>query len=153
MNTFLELVQEKFNFLIIEYGFHFVSFNRDSLNFGNSLIRLESDEVGINIILDRSQISIHIGQLSKPDDDWFDFVDLLQYFAPKIKTPYIYPENLIGNERINFQMDRLSQLIKQYCAPIINGDFSMAKKIQKIKLNRIKEMIKEMKKQYPQFKN
>jgi hypothetical protein len=60
---------------------------------------------------------------------------------------------LIVNEMINFQMDRLSQLIKQYCAPIINGDFSMAKKIQKIKLNRIKEMIKEMKKQYPQFKN
>jgi hypothetical protein len=127
---FISLVTHQFRFLVDEFGFHAKKARTDQKNFGNSLIRFETSTIGINVVLDRGQVFIYLGQLSMPEDEWFDICDVISYFAPQIENVYLFPENLSGDASITFQVERLSDLVKTYCTTILKGDFSMERDIR-----------------------
>jgi hypothetical protein len=153
MIDFLSIVTVHLNILISDYEYKVKLFQTDPKNFGNSLVKLESPKVGINVTLDRGQVFIFLGSLNKPEDEWFDICDVINYYAPFLETVYVFPENLVGEESINFQVNRLADLTITFCKPILFGDFSKEEYIRAIKAKRVETFKKEMKKRFPQFKN
>lgn len=109
--------------------------------------------MGVKIVLDRGQLFIYVGKLTKVDRDWFDIEDVVKYFAPNIEPVYIFPEDLIGQANILFQARRLSSLLKMYCTSLLQGDFSMEKDIRNIQLKRVEHFKEEMRNRFPQLKN
>ncbi len=150
---FKNLVSNHFRFLIEEFGYHINKYVTDPENFGNSIVRFESSSAGINIVLDRGQVFVAIGPLTSQEVEWFDICDVIPYFAPQIEAVYLFPEDLSGEASISFQLERLSNLIKSYCSPILQGDFLMEREIRDNQTKRAKKFKEEIKKRYPDLKN
>lgn len=153
MDEFINLLIKQFRFLVDELGFEIIMSKYDQEYFGDSLILLKSQKVGVKIVLDRGQLFIYVGKLTKVDRDWFDIEDVVKYFAPNIEPVYIFPEDLIGQANILFQARRLSSLLKMYCTSLLQGDFSMEKDIRNIQLKRVEHFKEEMRNRFPQLKN
>lgn len=149
MNEYINLLTNQFRFLVDELGFNISTAKFEPENFGNCIIRLETSKVGVNIVLDRGQLFIYIGQRTKVEDEWFDIRDVIKYFAPHIEPVYIFPEELTGQANILFQARRLADLIKTYCTPLLQGDFSMENDIRNIQLKRVEIFEDEMRNRYP----
>jgi hypothetical protein len=138
--------------LIKDYGFSIARERYDPNMMGNAQVIFESTLIGIDIVLDRSQVLIAIGSLAKPRREWFEFSDVLHYFTPDL-TAYIFPnvpKDFPNYESsVDAQVSRLAKLMSQYCAPILNGDLSIANKVKEIESKRVSEMLESLQRRKP----
>lgn len=123
--SFIRLVEKHFEYLIDEYGFDIAETRHSPENFGNGLVRFQSSEVNITIILDRGQILIDLGPRSVAPNQCFDLRAVVMFLEPQITEPiYLFPDNTNGNESREWHITRLARLLRQYCAQILEGRFS-----------------------------
>lgn len=138
-----DLITQYFDYLVNEYGFHIERKEFAPETMGNAIVVFKSSVVGIEIVLDRDFVSICMGDQADPRRQWFEFTDILKYFAPSIEKAYIFPEKTSGNtwdEIVNSQMSRLAKVLRQYCEPFIKGDLSGKEQIKRIEEERTAEL-------------
>jgi hypothetical protein len=140
--TNISLIKENFQFLIQEYQFYIDRERYSPEVMGNAVVVYKSANTAIQVVVDRSQALLKVGHSSWPERDWFEFSDVMHYFAPHIKPVYSFQnENPSERPDVEGQLKKLVVMLKQYCAPILNGDFSMYKEIREIETKRVSEML------------
>jgi len=117
MYPFPNAINNYFGFLN-EYGFSILE--KEEINtsaMGNGYYRFMSETTGIEIALDRGQVLMVIGKSQQDRKDWLEWSIILEAYAPDIKA-YDFEID------IDSQVRRISELLKQYCAKLLEGDFS-----------------------------
>lgn len=150
---FADTLVQHFRFLTDEFGYRITKIETDPKNFGNCLVQFESPSAGVDVILDRGQVFVTIGPLTTPEEEWFDICDVSPYFAPQMEAVYLFPEAVSSEVSLSYQLDRLSNLMKSYCSPILQGDFRMEREIRNHQTKRAEKLKDEMKSRYPHLKN
>lgn len=142
-----ELIKKAFMFLIDEYGYTVESEIYSPEIMGNSVVIYNSQSTGIKVVVDRSQVLINIGELSLPEKEWLEFGDVIKYFNPEINEAYDFSRGSLDNQAyIESQAKRLALLLRQYCDPLLRGDFSMQNRIKEIEKDRVTKMFEHFKK-------
>jgi hypothetical protein len=136
------LVRQHFRYLTDEYGF---SITRDDYfpeHMGNADMLFVSPQTGVEIVLDRGQVLINIGPIIQARKEWFEFSDVVHYFAPEIEPVYIFSEDASSYQAaIESQVARLAQLMRQYCEPLLKGDLSTQNSIREIEGTRVAKLM------------
>ena len=117
MYPFPNAINNYFGFLN-DYGFSILE--KEEINtsaMGNGYYRFMSETTGIEIALDRGQVLMVIGKSQQDRKDWLEWSIILEAYAPDIKA-YDFEID------IDSQVRRISELLKQYCAKLLEGDFS-----------------------------
>jgi hypothetical protein len=63
-----------------------------------------------------------------------------------LENVYIFPEKTVDStweDVIDEQLNRLSLILRQYCDPLLKGDFEMKEEIRKIEKQRTDEMLEK----------
>jgi hypothetical protein len=149
-----DLIIQYFNYLIKEFDFNIEKKEFDPNMMGNAYVIFRSARVEIEIVIDRDQVLISLGDRKKSREKWFNYSDVLKLFAPS-EVAYSDLEDLFNEKRANHisnadtwdevievQLDRLAVMLRRYCEPILKGDFSMKKDIKQIEEKRVSEMLK-----------
>ncbi len=129
--VFAEQVKERFRYLIDDHGFSVVDERYDPEAFGNSLVDFQSSNTVIRVLLDRGQVLIDIGPCPRSPDYWFGLASVVEFLAPEADEPaYIFPETWDSYyDKIDWQVVRLARVLRQYCAPVLRGEFSRWKEM------------------------
>jgi hypothetical protein len=88
-------------------------------SFGNGYFVFVSSAVGLEIVLDRGQVLMKIGKVPQDRKDWIEWSIILTAYTPNTQA---YDFNL----DIDSQVKRISELLKQYCLELLNGNFNDA---------------------------
>jgi hypothetical protein len=118
------MIFRNFDYLIRDHDFHIIRKEFAPQAMGNAVVVFESARYVIEIAVDRNQALIRIRNRSGSGGEWFEFTDVLKYFAPHIEGPYLFPEKTPGStwdELLEAQLARLSAILRQYCGPLLNG--------------------------------
>jgi hypothetical protein len=130
-----------------EYGFSVVHEVYSPGIMGNAVVVFKSDTTGIKIVVDRSQVLVNIGKLTMPEEEWFELSDIVHFYAPALEDVYVFPRDFQNNQdTVELQVGRLAQIIRQYCEPLLKGDFSDENQIKEIEKKRVADMLEHFKK-------
>jgi hypothetical protein len=149
MSNHADLIIHYFSYLVSDYGFRVEQREFDLATMGNAFVIFKSSRIGIEIVIDRNQVLLTLGDQMDSRKDWFEFSNVLRYFAPLLENAYIFTEktdNISWDEAVEIQLNRLASILRQYCEPLLNGDFSMRAGIEKIQKNRKTELLEEFNK-------
>lgn len=138
-----DLIVKYFNYLVSEYGFRIEQKEFAPEVMGNAVVVFKSPTVGVEIVVDRDQVLVSMGDQKELRRQWFEFSDVLKHFAPSIKEAYIFPEKTsenTWNEVVEIQMRRLADILRQYCEPFLKGDLSGKEQIKQIEEKRTAEL-------------
>ncbi len=122
-------ILQYFGYLVDEYGFHVEKQEFLPQGMGNAYVLFESTKTGIEVVIDRNQVLIAMGDRAEPRRNWFEFSDVIKYFAPS-EVAYIFYEGknkLTWDEAVKAQLSRTSILLHTYCEPMIMGRLEMKK--------------------------
>ena len=117
----IDWIIQYFGYLINEYGFHVEEKDFTPQMMGNAYVLFKSAKIGIEVVIDRNQVLISIGDQSEVRDKWSEFSDILKYLAPS-EVPYIFYERtdeLTWDEAVKAQLSRTSSLLRQYCETML----------------------------------
>jgi hypothetical protein len=140
-----ELIKEIFNPLTYEYGF---SITKDFYNpefMGNAGVVFVFDKIGIKIVVDRDQVLVNIGTSSEIEEKWFEFEDVIHFYAPQMNGVYLFQRPSTFHNDIDSQLKWILHLMRKYCEPILRGDSTHFDGIKEIERKRVKELIETYK--------
>jgi hypothetical protein len=141
-----DLIIHYFSYLINDYGFHVVRKEFDYHAMGNAVVIFESAQFGIEIVIDRNQVLISIGEQSDPRKLWFEFTDVIKYYAPNEKKIYDFQrktEHNTWDEIIEIQLTRLADMLRRFCEPLLTGILWQKEKLNEIKKERRISILKK----------
>lgn len=136
-----ELIKVIFRTLMDEYGY---SFTRDLYSpefMGNAEVVFASDKTGIRIAVDRGQVFVNIGPLLQPKDEWVDLENVVHFYAPRVKGVYLFQRSNQSYSDIESQVNWVLHVLRKYCKPLLEGNFSDYDRIKEIERKRVREMI------------
>jgi len=113
---------------------------------GNAVVVFKSPKFGIEVVIDRNQALISIGEQVDPRMEWFEFRDVVMYYAPDAENVYVFPEKSDENtwdEIVETQLRRLAIVLRKYCDPLLKGESWEKEEIKKIEEDRASEMFKK----------
>lgn len=141
-----EIIRANFQLLMDEYGYSIAREVYSSEIMGNAELVLISQTTGIKVVVDRSQVFVNIGDLSRSEDEWMELSDVVHFYAPTLVDVYSFPTNPQNNQdSIESQVERLVRILRQYCEPVLKGDFSNEDQIKEIEGKRVEEMLEYFK--------
>lgn len=149
MNDRAIMIRKYFYYLIEDYGFSVERMEFDPQAMGNAVLIFISSWLGIEIVVDRNQVLLSIGEHRAPREQWFEFLDVVKYFAPCENIEYIFPEKTSNNtwdEVVEIQLARLADILQRYCKPLLNGESLRITEIKKIEQKRVSELEGKFKK-------
>jgi hypothetical protein len=142
----LEILKKNFDFLEDEFGFIKTHEEYSPKYFGNAQVIYKADSVAISVVDDRGQVFITMGSPTWPEREWFDITDIVHLFNPTFEEVYQFSDNISDvEERVQIQVKRLAQILRDNCMLILKGDFSMAPKIKDIEQQRAKKILDHLK--------
>lgn len=122
---FIEQAREQFRYLVDDFAFRVGAERYDPDSFGNALVEYESAAADVRITLDRGQVLIDVKQHSESWSTSFGLPTILSYLAPNVdEPPYVFPDAGDYCERVSWQLARLARVFRQFCGPILTGEFS-----------------------------
>ncbi|MBN2004447.1 MAG: hypothetical protein JXA21_13915 [Anaerolineae bacterium] len=131
---FIKQIESDFEYLVNEYGFSVVETRYSPEYFDNMLVRFQSPEVDIVIVVDKGQVLINVVPYNALPKQSFDLRSVVEFLTPSINEPvYIFPSGRISDDSINQQIVRTSRILRQYCSSILRGDFSDWDGLQRIR--------------------
>lgn len=130
-HAFAEQVKKHFHYLIDDYDFSVVNEKSDPEAFGNSLVDFQSGTTAVRVTLDRGQVLVDMRPLTESSTSWFSLGSVVEFLAPEADEPvYVFPETWDHYyDMINGQVSRMARVLRQYCAPVLRGEFSQWKEI------------------------
>lgn len=133
--VFAEQIKKHFHYLIDDYGFSVIDERYDHEAFGNSLVQFRSSTTDVVVVLDKGQVLIDISPYPEIPNYRFGLATVVEFLSPDADEPaYIFPEkwdNYYG--MIDWQVTRLTRVLRQYCAPVLRGEFSKWKEMDEIR--------------------
>lgn len=136
-----DIIKTQFKKFSEKYGFSVMRELSSPEYMGNALVTYTSDIVGIEIVVDRDQVLVTIGKISWPEERWFEFTDVINYFAPD-EDPYIFWDQERNVQiDVETQVKRIIHLLEQHCGKLLEGDFSSAVQIKDLERRRVTEML------------
>jgi hypothetical protein len=119
-------VKTGFQYLISDYGFSVTDERYDPQSFGNSLVEFRSKETAIRLVLDRGQVLVDLGPISWDPNSWCSLSSMMEVLAPEGGEPaYVFPETWESySGMVDWQINRLARLLRQYCSLVLTGQFS-----------------------------
>lgn len=143
-NSFSQLVQKAFAFLLEDYGFQIVRESYEPQLMGNAAVVLASPTVIVTIVKDRGQVLINMGEAPIAAEERLEFADIVRFFASdKNLDVYQFGPNPYDVPSAEDQVSRLAWLSREYCTPILRGDFSMRDAIKGLEKERLAELLKK----------
>ena len=144
-----DLIVQYFNYLISEYGYQIAEkeFNPDAM--GNAYVIFMSSKIGIEVTIDRNNVFIAIGEHSHPRREWFEFSDVIKYFAPSIKNVYDFPEKTeeqSWDSIVEIQLNNLATMLHRYCKPLLGGEIWLNDEFKNNEEKRLVEILSRLKK-------
>ena len=146
MSDRADLIVQHFGYLINDYGFRIERKEFDPQTMGNAVVVFKSSKFGIEIVIDRNQVLISIGEQLDPRMQWFEFSDVVKYYAPDAEAVYVFPDKTAENtwdEVVEIQLRRLATILRQYCELLLKGESWMKEEIKKIEKKRASEILKK----------
>jgi len=146
MSDRADLIVQHFGYLVNEYGFRVERKEFDRQTMGNAVVVFKSPKFGIEVVIDRNQALISIGEQVDPRMEWFEFRDVVMYYAPDAENVYVFPEKSDENtwdEIVETQLRRLAIVLRKYCDPLLKGESWEKEEIKKIEEDRASEMFKK----------
>jgi hypothetical protein len=134
--VFTDQVKKYFHYLTEDYGFSIVAEEKSNRQaFGNSLIEFRSSTASVIVTLDRGQVLIDMGPYPEVPGYQFSLVTVIEFLASGLNEPvYIFPEQWDNYyDMIDWQVMRLAGLLRQYCTPVLKGEFSKWKEMDEIR--------------------
>ena len=117
MYPFPNAINRYFSFLY-DLGFYMKEKEEDNKgSVGNGYFVFVSSAVGLEIVLDRGQVLMKIGKVPQDRKDWIEWSIILSAYTSNTQA---YDFNL----DIDSQVKRISELLKQYCLELLNGNFN-----------------------------
>jgi hypothetical protein len=144
MKNNLNSIKEYFNFLVVDYSYFIFQQKYSPEIMGNAVVIYKSVNIGVRVIVDRSQVFITIGSVTQSDRDWYDLIDIINYFAPQIEKIYEFPNNGPAEESINIQLAHLKNLILKNCTTLLEGDTASLLRIEEIQHKRINHLLNQL---------
>ena len=143
--SFADLLKLHFKYLTDDYGFVVAHEIYSPMVMGNASVDFESSKTRIEIVLDRSQVLIALGPVSWPRHEWFEFSDVVRFFAPAVDPIYVFPEDIPDHAAaLEMQVSRLANPMRQHCDPVLRGDFSMCDGIKEVERKREAELHQDL---------
>jgi hypothetical protein len=124
---FAERVRQHFHYLVDDLGFSVMEESHDPEAFGNSLVRFRRHAVDVLVVLDRGQVLVDIRpRRAGLSSSQFGLASLVRFLAPESEEPaYVFPESWDAyHEMVEWQLKRLARVLRQYCLPVLTGEFS-----------------------------
>jgi hypothetical protein len=146
MSDRADLIVKYFDFLINEYHFRMERKEFDPQMMGNAVVVFKSSKFGLEIVIDRNQVLISIGEQLDARREWFEFSDVVKYYSPEAEDAYVLPDKTPENtwdDVVENQLRRLSVMLRQYCQPLLKGELWMKEELKKIEKKRAAEMYKK----------
>ncbi len=143
MKNHAEMIVEDFHYLIKDFGFYIIRQEFDPMVMGNAVVLFGSTTIGIEIVIDRNQALISIGDIEDPRNKWFEFFDVVNYYAREKGKSYLFPEKTPENtwdDVVNIQLKRLSAILKEDCLVLLKGEPLQKSEIQEIENKRVAEL-------------
>jgi hypothetical protein len=138
-----DLIVDYFRYLVDEYGYHVEDKRFDPQVMGNAYVVFKSPRIGIQIVIDRNQVLLSLGDQTQPMTKWYEFLDVLTYFAPG-ETAYDFGKKTDENtwdDVVQAQLVRLASILRSYCDPILRGNLEMSADIEKLQASRGAKML------------
>jgi len=148
-----DLILQYFGYLITEFNFSVEKKVFDPGTMGNAFVIFISSQVGIEIVIDRDQLLMTMGDPMEPREKRIEYSAVLQYFAPS-EVAYSDPAQLFNEKRANHlsnketwdevvetRLHRVAFMLRRYCEPILNGKLGIKKVIEEIKEKNRIEML------------
>jgi hypothetical protein len=126
-NTFSQMIRKHFEYLINEYHFSIREEYYGSEPFGDALIEFWSSTTIVSIRLDRLDIIVLIGPFGEEEAARLSLeviIDFLTHGEIKLLNTSVNSRESFES-RIEFLLKRYAYLLRQYCDPILRGDFSI----------------------------
>jgi hypothetical protein len=145
LNQFQELVERHFSYISTDERYS-VARILGSESFGNALIEYQSKETILRISLDKSQVLIDIKPRSTTHISWFGLPSLIEFLAPESnEAAYVFPDKWDDyDDMIEWQVKRVARILHQYCEPILSGKFTKWKKVEKMRLKKVRKDYKDI---------
>jgi hypothetical protein len=141
---YVNLTKQYFQFLINEFGFSIIkeSYNPE-IKIGNGSVMYQSKFVTLEVVVDKTEVLLKIGQRRAPLEKRFDFLDVMKCFAPEVEDAYLrsgitltLKDSLVIETRIR----NIGTLLRKYCQPLLAGDFSMKANIKEVEEKRARRI-------------
>jgi hypothetical protein len=148
MKNNLDMIIKYFDYLVKDYNFSILEKEYDLSMMGNAYVIFKSAKTGIEVVIDRGTVTISIGEVIDPIDKWFELTDILDYFAPLEENSYIEIEKqstIDPDQAIEIKLEKVAILTKEYCKPLLEGNFEAKDKIKAIEKKRVNEMLNKFK--------
>jgi len=110
---FPNLVKRHFDFLLANYGFSITSETYTGFPLAEWIINLCSDELCVQVSIDKSQVFIDIGLPGK-SIKWFDLMYVMMYIAQDSQWRYLWPSGVINEQYYDRQLAYLSGILKEH---------------------------------------
>ena len=141
MSDRAELIVKYFDYLINEFGFYIERKEFDPQAMGNAIVIFKSQKLGVEVVVDRNMVLISLGDQIDSRRDWFEFSDVIKYYAPKIDGVYVFEKNFntSWDQVVETQLSKLAIILRQNCESILKGEQLNKKEVRKIEEKRVAE--------------
>jgi hypothetical protein len=137
-------MKQYFQFLTNEFGFSIIkeSYNPE-IKIGNGSVMYQSKFATLEVVVEKTEVLLKIGQRKAPLEDWFEFQDVMKYFAPEVDDVYLRSGitlTLKDSLAIETRIRNMVALLRKYCQPLLAGDFSMKASIKEVREKRARRI-------------
>lgn len=134
-NTFGQLVWRHFGYLVSEYGFFIAEEMSDPAPEGNGFVEFRSNVIFVDVSVDRGQVSVDLGPYPVKACYKFELGTVIWYLmlarfpdCSLMEQTYTgipeRPQGVSQEGYVDLQLAKLASLLKQFCGPILEGEFS-----------------------------
>jgi hypothetical protein len=123
MSIFELAIQSHLQFLIDEFGFSITEARYDQ-EMGNAVVIFAKNKTRIEVVRDRGQALISLGDEELDRWDWVEFAEAIQFFSGKSELGYLFTST---NTPLSddAQVSHLSTLLRTYCEQLLSGKMSI----------------------------
>jgi hypothetical protein len=136
----LEIIKAQFEQLAEKYGLAISDETSSPTSMGDARVLYLSDAIGLEVVVNRRQVLVTLGDPTGPDNSWFEWIDVINFYAPKEEVYVFWDKRRKKAVDVETQAARIAHLLERYCRPLLEGDFSHAAQIRELERERVSEM-------------
>ena len=137
VSNFELAVQSHLHFLIDEFGFSITKAHFDQ-EMGNAVVIFAQNKTRIEVVRDRGQALISLGDEELDRWDWIEFAEAVKFLSGKSEPVYLFTAS---NTPLSddAQVSHLSMLMRAYCEQLLSGEMSIIQLRDAIRTRRTQE--------------
>jgi hypothetical protein len=136
-SNFEAAIQSHLHFLIDEFGFS-ITEARYEQEMGNAVVIFAKNKTRIEIVRDRGQALISLGDEGLIRWDWVEFAEAVKFLSGKSEPVYLFTSSSIPLSD-DAQISHLSALMHAHCEQLLSGEMSIIELRNAIRTRRSQE--------------